>query len=335
MDYRKPAPALFRLAGPFEDFVLNLPWLNIVLFLVTLVTMVIAGTYLSNYDFDMYRFWILFTSDKWMWLDGIPFAVALLAILGSHELGHYFLSRYHCVNCSLPYFLPGPNIVGTFGAVILMKSPMPDRRALFDIGAAGPLTGFVVATFCLVVGFMTADVQYFYPGQHLQGMVVFQPNLILGIFWKFWPLARPETMAPAFGMPPVGPILNSPFLDAACVGYLVTTLNLLPIGQLDGGHIAYSVLGKKSKWLAIAVLLMLAFFGAYLWFPWLFFAVFLFIIFGRKGFVHPPPYNPYVKLGWGRKLMAAVVLVVFVFIIAPVPVSIVDPASIPYLFSVK
>ena len=121
-------------------------WINIILFVLTCLSTVVAGAYLSHFDQDLWRFWAVIKYRPHMWLDGLPFAVTIMAILTAHELGHYFLSRHHRVNCSLPYFLPGPNLVGTFGAVIFMRSPIPNRKALFDIGAAGPLMGLLVAT---------------------------------------------------------------------------------------------------------------------------------------------------------------------------------------------
>jgi len=308
------------------------PVVNLLLFIATLFTTVFAGAYLSHFDHDFFRFFVQFRYNFREWLlDGLPFAVSLLAILVSHELGHWLLSRYHRVRCSLPYFIPGPNLVGTFGAVIFMKSAIPDRRALFDIGAAGPLTGLLVASFTMLVGFATAKVEYFYPGAFPQGMVVFQPNLLLWAAGSLWPLATPEIPAAmqAAGIDPdsLVKIMSSPFLDAACVGYLVTMLNLMPIGQLDGGHISYALFGSRSWLIGIIMFGVIVVLGIKFWFAWLFLAGLLLLLMGRRGFRHPPPVNPQVRLNPGRKVLGAVVLISFALIISPAPVNVYLPGE--------
>ncbi|MFO8056306.1 MAG: site-2 protease family protein [bacterium] len=293
----------------------QVPWTNLVLFFITLCTTVFAGTYLAHFDPDIYRFWIMLKYRPEFLVDGLPFAGTLMAILISHELGHYIFSRYHKVDSSLPYFIPGPNLVGTFGAVIVMKSRIPHRRALFDIGAAGPLMGLLVAVFATVLGLVFGERECMYITEGHQNMVVlFQPNLLMKMVFPVW-----ESFAGAEGCTNAIPVINSPLLDAACIGYLVTTLNLLPVGQLDGGHISYSVLGRRSTWVGVAALAGMVFLGIFFWPPWLFMGVLLFFLMGRRGFQHPPPVYPEVRLTPGRKLLAALVVIIFILIIAPEP----------------
>ncbi len=292
------------------------------------MTTIVAGTYLANFDADLLRFWQTLKYRPGMLRSGVPFALTLMAILAAHELGHYLLSRHHGVKCSLPYFLPGPNLLGTFGAVIFMKSSIPDRRALFDIGAAGPLAGLVAAVFAAAVGLANSEAEYFIPGAHQPALVLFDTNILLGLLADVW---SPDAANAALAGHPysVGPFISSPLLDAACVGFLVTTLNLMPIGQLDGGHIAYAVLGRRSYWLSIMFLALIMAMGVAFWPPWIFLAAFLFLLVGRKGFVHPPPLFPAVPLTPGRKVMAVIVLLLFLSILSPAPVNIIELGVVP------
>lgn len=317
----RPAPAPWRAART------RVPFSNLALFVLTVASTVLAGAYLAHFDADFLRFWVEFKHHPHIWVDGLPFAVTLMAILLSHELGHYLLARHHQVRCTLPYFLPGPNLVGTFGAVILMKSAIPNRRALFDIGAAGPLAGLAAAIFAMAVGLATAEVSWFNPGDFPQGAVMFHYNLLLLAMSKLWPLAPPAApvalaLHPELTAEINTTVITSPLLDAACVGFLVTMLNLVPVGQLDGGHIAYAVLGRRSKWLSVAALAGIVVLGSFYWLPWLFLAVLLAVIMGRRGFVHPPPLDPLPALGPGRKILAALILILFILIVSPNPVDV-------------
>lgn len=308
-------------------------WLNLVLFLITLLTTMFAGTYLAHFDSDFHRFWIELRWHQEFWLSGLPFAVTLLSILLAHEFGHYLLSRHHGVECSLPYFLPGPNLVGTFGAIIFMKGRILNRRQLFDIGAAGPLCGFVVAVFAMALGFALAKVRVVdltQPGQN-PGLVMFSANFLLSRAWAIYSYLHPGLMAEPVlspdGRPVIFSVLESPLLDAACVGFLVTALNLLPIGQLDGGHVAYAALGPKSSWLSWIMICVLIAAGVFFWPAWAGLGVLLLLlmIFSKKGFRHPPPLDPYSPLGWGRRFLAVLILLIFLAILSPVPVNVIAP----------
>lgn len=247
----------------------------------------------------------------WLW-DGLPFSITLLVILGSHEMGHFLLSRYHQVPASLPYFLPAPNLVGTFGAIILMRGRIRDRRALVDIGAAGPLLGFLVSLFALYEGIQHVQLA---PLQSAVGQVLFNPNLLVSLGFHFW-------------LDPIPPdtIIISPILDAAWVGFFVTMINLLPIGQLDGGHIAYAVFGRKTIWLSwLTIFLLIAF--SIFWPGWGVFALFVLVLMGRRGIRHPPPENPEVRLDGWRWLLAVAAALVFLLCFTPQPFSLVEPAG--------
>ncbi len=211
---------------------------------------------------------------------GIPFAATLLSILLVHEMGHYIAARRSGVLVTLPYFIPAPTLLGTFGAFIRMRSPVTDRGALVMIGAAGPLAGFLIALPALWIGVATS---------HL-GVI---PDVAIQLGDS---LIMRAAVAVIHGPIPAGQdlFLNSVGL-AAWAGILVTALNLLPIGQLDGGHVAYALFGAKSRWIALGVL------------PLLF------------GLRHPPPLDPERPLRLRHRVVGLAALVVFVLCFIPVP----------------
>ena len=231
------------------------------------------------------------------------------------------------MDSTLPYFLPGPTLVGTFGAVIFMRSPIPNRKALFDIGAAGPLMGLVVSVLATVVGLYTAQSVWYYPAIDTRGSVMFSGNLLSIQLLKFIPVhaAAPLSIW-SVQYPAPYQVISSPFLDAAMVGYLVTMLNLLPIGQLDGGHINFAVFGRRSIYITIATLAVLPALAYFFWPPWIFLALFLALLMGRRGFKHPPPLDPVSPLGWPRVALAILVLILFILIFSPLPVNIMTGA---------
>jgi membrane-associated protease RseP (regulator of RpoE activity) len=295
-------------------------WLHLLLFVATFLTTTIAGAYMAHFDADWVRLWGLLKlrpdlAAQWF-VEGLSFSVPLMAILAAHELGHYLVARHHGVDTSLPYFLPGPNLLGTFGAVIVMRSRIPHRRALFDIGAAGPLAGLIVAGAALVLGLLTARMAPFdalAPAASLpQGGVMFGPNLLIIIVGNLLHAV------------PDGVMLVSPLLDAACVGFLVTAINLIPVGQLDGGHVACAVFGRHCFWVAIAALAILCAAGVF-WLTWIFLAGFLLLLMGVKRLRHPPPENPDLPLGIARAVLALAILIIFILIVAPVPVELIVP----------
>jgi len=235
---------------------------------------------------------------------GIPFAGTLLFILLTHEFGHFILSKIHRVPASLPLFIPGPpHFIGTFGAIIRMRGPILNRRALFDIGVAGPLAGFAVALVALVVGLFLSTVV---DRTSTFGLELGEPLLLKLMAWLIiGPLS------------PQADVLLHPVAFAAWFGLFVTSLNLIPIGQLDGGHVAYALWGHRQRTMAFAVipmLILLGFVGWPGWFIWAFMA-------GVWGIAHPPVIDPQVPLGRGRVLVGWFAFAVFVLTFAPVPFS--------------
>lgn len=257
-------------------------WLHALLFLLTLVSTTVAGAGFARsfaagrpFDFDTElagyaRFW----HDPSYLLDGLPFSLTLLAILLAHEMGHYLAARYYQVDATLPFFLPVPTLIGTFGAFIRIRSAILSKRILFDIGIAGPLAGFALLVFPMAAGVSLSKIV---PGIADHGELVFGTPLILRLFeWIIFPGT------------PVADIYLHPVARAAWVGVLATALNLLPIGQLDGGHVLYAFLGERTRLLSrlfVGVLVLMGFFFAWSWFFW---AGFL-VLFGMR---HPAILTP-------------------------------------------
>ncbi len=239
-----------------------------------------------------------------LWIDyGIPYSFSLLLILLCHELGHYLTARHYRVDASLPYFLPMPfTMVGTLGAFIRIRSPFPNRRALIDVGLAGPIAGFLV---CLP--FLAAGVASSRPGPMAAGGLQFGEPILF------------EWFASAFGpVVPDGQVLYlSPMGLAAWFGLLVTAINLLPMGQLDGGHALYAVLrARAARFSKIVHLLM---FPLAVWSPtWLVWGLLCLLLGARRP--HPPTLDDSIPLGRSRQLLAAAGVVTFILCFTPEPI---------------
>jgi len=235
---------------------------------------------------------------------GIPFSFTLLAILLTHEFGHYFTSRYHKVPATLPYFIPAPSFIGTFGAFIRMTSPILRKKAIFDIGISGPIAGFVVAIVAVVVGLDLSTVvkESSFEGLKLGSPLVFSwlSQLILG--------------DPGEGYD----ILLHPVAFAGWIGLFVTSLNLIPMGQLDGGHVVYALFGKKQWFVSVSMIPILLWLGIVGWSGWFVWA-FLPLIFGLR---HPPVTDLDTPLGSGRIIIGWLGLVMFIITFIPVPFSV-------------
>jgi membrane-associated protease RseP (regulator of RpoE activity) len=250
---------------------------------------------------------------------GWPFALSLLSILLAHELGHYFTGRHYRVPVSLPYFIPVPlpdflgNVLGTLGAVIRMKAPITNRRTMLDIGAAGPLIGLVVALPVLVLGLSLSQVQ---PLPVDQGYSM-EGNSLLYLLIKYAMFGR---WLPGNGVD----VFIHPVAFAGWAGLLVTSLNLIPAGQLDGGHVFYSLLGDRAKRFTWPIILILGVLGVFLWPGWLLWAGLVFL-FGQG---HPDPLDGITQLDARRKIVAVAVLVLFVLTFTPVPLTLVFPSEI-------
>lgn len=277
--------------------------LPLALFLLTIFTTLWAGAYQAYGGTIRGPVNFLWEHPDMLW-NGIPFAGTLLFILVTHECGHFVLSKIHRVPASLPLFIPGPpHFIGTFGAIIRMRGPIMNRRALFDIGVAGPLAGFIVAIVALVVGLSLSTVV---DRAATYGLQLGEPLLLKFMAWLI--------IGP---LPPQADVLLHPVAFAAWFGLFVTSLNLIPIGQLDGGHVAYALWGPRQRTLAFAILpllIVLGFVGWPGWFVWAFMA-------GIWGLGHPPVVDPRVPLGRGRVLVGWIALAVFVLTFAPVPFS--------------
>jgi len=271
-------------------------WVNVALFLATIFTTVLAGSMLftSGQEFNWFQIFALDNLLKGWFFFSLP----LMSILGIHELGHYFASKRHKVKTTLPYFIPFPPNpflpLGTMGAVISTKEPIPDRKALLDIGVAGPICGFIVAVPVLIIGLMMSNVE---------------PPLITILIKLMFNLQQDYT------------VKLHPTAFAGWVGLLVTAINLLPVGQLDGGHIARAVLKEKHKYLSWAAVFLLFVWGLKRSIDlkgistWLFFAWILLFLMGLQ---HPPPLNELTHLDVKRKLLVFVSLAMFILSFAPI-----------------
>ncbi|MGH7770397.1 MAG: site-2 protease family protein [Candidatus Binatia bacterium] len=276
-------------------------WLHITLFLVTLVTTTAAGALQAGADF---------LSDPRELVAGLPFALTLMSILLVHEMGHYLTSRYYGVKATLPYFIPGPPIVGTLGAFIRMQSPMPDRRSLFDIGAAGPLAGLVLAIPAVVVGFRFSSVGL---DDSSGGGLTLGSSLLFSFLSKV-------TLGV---MPDDADILLHPIAFAGWIGLLVTAMNLLPAGQLDGGHVTYALFGRKYIWVSrLTVICLLTLGTARSSYGWIIWGLLILLVTGVR---HPPPVDPDTPLDPKRKFMGWFLLATLAVTFVPVPISFHEP----------
>lgn len=243
-------------------------------------------------------------------LVGPWYSFAILLILGAHEFGHYFACRWHNVDCTLPFFLPAPlPMTGTLGAVIRILEPFPSRRALFDIGVAGPIAGFITLIPFLVIGIYLSTIDVVPPNGDVQ--------IWLGEPWLFKGLAR---------------LIHGPLLEgtdifihelgyAAWFGMLATALNLLPFGQLDGGHIAYAVFGPRARYLSmvtLAIVITLAWMSN----SWIVMAIMLSAMAYFMGFRHPAPLDDWTPLNRGRIVVALFALAILIGCFTPEPITI-------------
>jgi membrane-associated protease RseP (regulator of RpoE activity) len=262
-------------------------WINLVLFIATFFTTMICGAELFGVDI---------VNEPFQFFKGLPFTIALMAILCSHEMAHYIMARYHGMEASLPYFIPLPVFIGTMGAVIRYKGPVPNRKALFDVGIAGPLVGLLVSIAVTFIGFS------------------------LGV-----PTVKPlhDSIMLDLGTPPLFMLIQNlvgtsdgnlhPVAFAGWVGMFITLLNLLPAGQLDGGHILRAMLGKKAENISFLMPRLLLLLGLYVifWlredgFIWIFWALLLWAL-ASAG--HPSPLQDKVELDRRRILIGIVMFI--------------------------
>lgn len=314
------------------------PIINLVMFILTLISVILAGALFANIDFYGNEFVGTLPSSLQGYLDlflgGIPFAVALLAILLSHEFGHYLAARSHHTAVTLPYFIPLPLIgpLGTLGAFIRMKEPPRNRKVLLDIGLAGPLAGFVVGLPILFVGLALSHLTTLPASATSGGGVSLEGNSILYLLAKYVthgqllpaPASYEGVSRVAYwlryffvGRPiPFGgtDVLVHPLAWAGWAGMLVTALNLIPAGQLDGGHLIYVLFGRQASRLWLLIVALLVGMG-FVWSGWWIWAALIFFL-GRS---FAQPLDEITPLDGRRRALAILGLVIFVLTFTPVP----------------
>lgn len=269
------------------------PLINVVLFIATVLTTLLAGAFWQK-GLNVF-------ANPLLLLDGLPFAGPLLAILLAHEFGHYLASRKNRVKATLPYFIPAPHFFGTFGAFIRMQSPVTSRRALLEIGAAGPMAGFAVAIPVVVLGLSISEVR---PATG-EGNIFFGSSLLFSLLTRV-----------SLGITPADhDIVLHPVALAGWIGFFVTAINLLPAGQLDGGHILYALFTHHYARVHKVLFVILCTLGILLWYGW-FVWVFLIVIFGLR---HPPVLNQEAFLDWKHRLLGVAAIATLVLTFSPVP----------------
>jgi membrane-associated protease RseP (regulator of RpoE activity) len=275
----------------------KIPFLHIILFVLTLLSTVLVGAMQTGADIlknpvELYR--------------GLPFAVSLMIILLTHEFSHYFASKWHGVKATLPYFIPAPTIIGTFGAFIKMKSPIVTRRALIDIGASGPIAGFIVSVAAAIIGLHSSEIV---PLSQAKGALSLGDSILFTLLAKA-----------VVGVTPAdAEILLNPVAFAGWIGLFVTSINLIPVGQLDGGHIAYAFLGERHARLSFILVLLMSVLGLFLWEGWILWAVLLLVL----GLRHPPVVYWEETLDKKRRVTGWIALLILILTFIPDPFKIV------------
>lgn len=294
---------LVLLPGSLEDARPNRgPMLHALLFVATIATTTWAGALHQGVNLlqEPSRFMV-----------GLPYSLTLMLILGAHELGHYFAARSHGVKVTLPYFIPVPFALGTFGAFISMKSLPPNRRALFDVAVAGPLAGLVFAIPALWIGLQKSQIV---DGATEQTMAMMHHGTEVGSSVLFAFIAK---LSLGDAISQGHQLVLHPLAFAGWLGLIVTVLNLLPIGQLDGGHISDALFGlRRSATISTVALFALFFLGLFVWSGLLMWALIAFFLAGNKGIASQ---NDLVPLDFGRRVLGVVAFVILFLILTPVP----------------
>ena len=286
-----------------EKVILRIPKISRIhwiLFLLTIFTTLFAGALMEGAQIY---------SNPLEIFKGIPFSFTLLFILGTHEFGHYYYAQKHKVDATLPYFIPAPPflfLIGTFGAFIKIKSPIYRKDALLQIGAAGPIAGFIIAVPALVIGLLLSEV---IEKKDIQGAIILGDSILMKVLTF---ITHPSLLESQ-------DIMLHPIAFAGWIGLLVTMLNLLPIGQLDGGHIAYAMLGDKQDIigkLAFLLLIPLSFFSI----NWLIWGILLLLL--MRSVKHPPIQDIHVPLSYKDKRIGYACLIIFILCFIPAPFKI-------------
>jgi membrane-associated protease RseP (regulator of RpoE activity) len=308
------------------------PWINVGLFLLTIVSMLFAG---AQYGLEGPIEDGILAALIGNINNGIIFTGSLLSILTAHEFGHYFAARYHRTEVSLPYFIPFPSLFGTMGAFIRLKEPPRNRRALLDIGIAGPLAGLIVAIPVLLLGIALSEISYL-PASPQEAMgSILEGNSLLYLGAKYLITGELLPMPLTYGdhspilywirylfiglpMPYGGrDILMHPMAWAGWAGLLVTSLNLIPSGQLDGGHTIYVLFGRAASRLRPFLLIILLLMG-FVWSGWYIWAIMIFMM----GRTFATPRDDITQLDPKRRAVAIIGLIIFLLVLTPVPLRI-------------
>ena len=311
---------------------LSSSWIHLILFVITFITTLFAGMEWITGSFGPYEITSL--------VKALPYSISILFVLSCHEFGHYFAAKYHHIDATLPYFIPFPPIpyfinFGTMGAVIRTKSPIQNNKAMFDVGVAGPIAGFIASLIVLIYGFthlpgvdyiLSIHPNYFSPNfgkgalnLSFGGTILF--DFMKSIFTK-----------PGVFIPPMSEIYHYPYLSVGWFGLFVTAMNMIPVGQLDGGHIVFSMFGTKiHERVAIISMLglgLLGFMGIFEsiiglnlqigWSGWIVWGLLLYFVIKIK---HPPVYN-FEKLDYVRMAIGYLSLFIFIISFSPVPLII-------------
>ncbi len=266
---------------------------HILLFAITVLSTLTAGSFLSGGNP------LQNPADLKL---GTGFSFTLLSILMLHELSHYFAARAHKTSTSLPFFIPAPTFIGTFGAVIKMRSPIMNRKALLDVGVSGPMASFFLSVIAVTAGLGNSQVVEKIPEESIR----LGDSLIFSLLVRMVKGSLEEGST----------VMLSPVAFAGWIGLLVTSLNLIPASQLDGGHVMYSVAGQRYTQVAVVVVLSLLVLGFFWsgWFIWAFLVLLL-------GLYHPPPADDSTPVDRKRRALAISAMVIFILTFVPVPIS--------------
>jgi membrane-associated protease RseP (regulator of RpoE activity) len=305
-----PEPGRRRRAASF--FGKDRAWLNILLFVLTIISLFVVGvSWSTSYKYaeeigrnpDFVPGPGAFKDPQIIRLSLI-YALVLIVILLGHEMGHYLTCRRYGLSATLPFFIPAPTLIGTMGAFIKIRSPVTGKKQLFDIGAAGPLMSFILSVPALAVGVALSKVV---PALPRENSILFGEPLLL----KALGGALIKNAGPGQD------IILHPVAFAGWVGLLVTAMNLFPLGQLDGGHVAYAILGPKSKLAAKLFLVVFVALGIFYWAGWLIWALVILLM----GLKHPPTWDESAPIGRKRCIVGVLIVVIFVLSFIPDPIQ--------------
>ncbi|PKL51632.1 MAG: site-2 protease family protein [Nitrospira bacterium HGW-Nitrospira-1] len=279
----------------------KIPYLNIVLFVLTFISTLTVGAMHEG---------INVVEEPLKIYKGSSFSITLLLILLFHEFSHYLASKKHRIEASLPYFIPAPTLFGTFGAVIKMKAPITTKNALMDIGASGPIAGFIISVAATIIGLSFSKIM---PAHDTANFISLGDSLLFSGL----------TRAILGTIPDNYNVFLHPVAFAGWIGFFVTSINLIPVGQLDGGHILYALAGEKHAAFSKLFIGVMFIMGFLLWDGWIIWGVLLIIL----GFRHPPVVYSEMPLAPKRKLIGWISLVIFVLTFTPIPVIIAQHAK--------